>query len=436
MAVGEEDKTIMMDGGGADGKLALDGEEKAPRANLICLDDSMLDPAQKGLIIPLVDQEVTLGRGANNTHPITFQKISRNHARIYPMGGKWVIEDLNSTNGVWVDETRTKEARLRPGNYVKIGAIPFQFQLERPDAAAPVASSNVDDDGEGTMMFGTEAAAERMIDVDQEQKAKPIMKPAAPKERTTAPSVAGIKQEEEKKGGKSGLIIGLLLLIAVGGGGYWWWSNSKDTGAKEVMAHEKSTGQFAADLKDAVGSPSDDLISRQIGLIQQLIGQVEADAQRFPENTDFQVILAKLLLLDIERQMILLVRNKLAEKGGAIIARATGRVDGLLAKIPAGNKDQRETLDTVKNILALAEQVMAIKTFRQSYYPPSVHAEIKPSANEMNRIMNVRSRFVETKKHPKTNLMIAVDHPLLKNLVREVESDDLLSLNQWRQIVQ
>ena len=438
MAVDEEEKTIMMEGGGADGKLSLDGNEKAPRANLICLDDSMLDVSQKGLVIPLVGDEVTLGRGTDNTHPITFQKISRNHARLYPMAGKWVIEDLNSTNGVWVDETRTKEARLRPGNYVKIGAIPFQFQLERPDAvSAPVGVAD-DGDGEGTMIFGAEGgkAEDRMIKVDTEQRGKPVEKPVTPQESKPAPSVSGIAPETGTKGRKMGVMISLLLVFAIAGGVYMWLQPG-DTGHQQVKAHQKSAKKFASELEETVGVPSDRLVSEQIEKIRNLTTLVEQDVKQYASNPSFQGLLAQLLLLDMERQLVLLVRSERAQDGETMILRALERVGRMSSRIhdPELGKEAIKTLKTVENIFDLAKHVMAIKRFRQDYPTPSQHAEKMPSKRKMNSIMKIRQAFVEAKKNPRTNIALTVGYPMLSNLVTEVDEDDLLSLDQWREIV-
>lgn len=439
MSADEQDKTIMMEGGGADGKLPFGGEEKAPPAKLICLDDSMLDPSQKGLVIPLVGDEVTLGRGEDNTCPIKFHKISRNHARLYPMAGKWVIEDLNSTNGVWVDETRTKEARLRPGNYVKIGAIPFQFQLERPDAAVTSAAAAVgeeDEDGEGTMMFGTEQAAEQMIAVEAELKKKTVAKPVTPEERSTAPSMAGIETAPKKKG-KTGLIVGLLVVLAIAAGvGFQFLSGA--TGEAEVSAHRKAIKSFAADAEEPGGIPTDQELTTQLRDVRQLTTAVQADANKFPENPEFQLLLARLLFFDVERQVVGLIQQKQARAGSAIVQDGLKQITAMEGRIIDRQKGKAalEMLDTVKNMLLMMESIIAIKQFREKYPEPSRHIEAKPSAWEMDIILNVRNTFVEIKKSPQTNTALAVHFPFLRRLVTGVDEDDLPTLNQWRELVQ
>ncbi|MGI0015395.1 MAG: FHA domain-containing protein [Nitrososphaera sp.] len=95
----------------------LDGVQN-PRAELVCLE--MLDEGFKGLRIPLVDTEQTIGRDPENSISIEYSKISRRHARIFPGRGVWEIEDLKSTNGVYVNEERITHAPLKHGDSVRI----------------------------------------------------------------------------------------------------------------------------------------------------------------------------------------------------------------------------------------------------------------------------------------------------------------------------
>ena len=46
---------------------------------------------------------------------------SRRHFRIVPDGGTWIIEDMGSTNGTYVNDARVKRARLRDGDVIRVG---------------------------------------------------------------------------------------------------------------------------------------------------------------------------------------------------------------------------------------------------------------------------------------------------------------------------
>ena len=53
--------------------------------------------------------------------------VSRNHARMDRDGEDWVLVDLGSTNGTFVNGQRISEARLKSGDVVEIGDRRFRF---------------------------------------------------------------------------------------------------------------------------------------------------------------------------------------------------------------------------------------------------------------------------------------------------------------------
>ena len=59
-----------------------------------------------GTIVPLGNVQITIGRAPDSTLIIDDDYASSRHARIYPSEGSWVVEDLGSTNGTWIDRTR------------------------------------------------------------------------------------------------------------------------------------------------------------------------------------------------------------------------------------------------------------------------------------------------------------------------------------------
>jgi pSer/pThr/pTyr-binding forkhead associated (FHA) protein len=53
--------------------------------------------------------------------------VSRLHAELREEGGGWVIADLGSTNGTWVNGWRVQRAELRAGDEVSLGAQRLVF---------------------------------------------------------------------------------------------------------------------------------------------------------------------------------------------------------------------------------------------------------------------------------------------------------------------
>ncbi|MBO8187202.1 FHA domain-containing protein FhaB/FipA [Streptomyces spirodelae] len=60
-----------------------------------------------GTTVALQGQTITLGRAHDSTIVLDDDYASSRHARIYPdRDGKWIVEDLGSTNGTYLDRTR------------------------------------------------------------------------------------------------------------------------------------------------------------------------------------------------------------------------------------------------------------------------------------------------------------------------------------------
>jgi hypothetical protein len=64
---------------------------------------------------------IIVGRSPDNEIAITSKFVSRHHAQLTFDETGCTIEDLNSTNGVYVDEKRVKKVRLRNGDSVSLG---------------------------------------------------------------------------------------------------------------------------------------------------------------------------------------------------------------------------------------------------------------------------------------------------------------------------
>ncbi len=83
----------------------------------------------QGTVVPLDTVQVTIGRAPDSTLVIDDDYASSRHARIYPSEGSWVVEDLGSTNGTWIDRTRITSPTVLPvGAPLRVGRTTLQIQ--------------------------------------------------------------------------------------------------------------------------------------------------------------------------------------------------------------------------------------------------------------------------------------------------------------------
>ena len=90
----------------------------------------------------LEGDQLTIGRDATNEITINDAEISRRHARLTFQGGKYVLEDLGSTNGTFVNGQRLAGPRvLKAGEVVQFGEqIMLVFEVTTIDAGATMVS--------------------------------------------------------------------------------------------------------------------------------------------------------------------------------------------------------------------------------------------------------------------------------------------------------
>ena len=80
-----------------------------------------------GRRIPLGFEAIECGRSEKVAIPIDDDAASRRHARIRRMGDTFVVTDLGSTNGTYVNDTLVHERPLVDGDQIKIGRTIFKF---------------------------------------------------------------------------------------------------------------------------------------------------------------------------------------------------------------------------------------------------------------------------------------------------------------------
>lgn len=95
-----------------------------------------------GATFALEGDQLIIGRDAASGVAINDAEVSRKHARLTFQGGKYVLEDLGSTNGTFVNGQRLVSSTvLKPGDVVSLGEqIVLMYEALTTDAGATMIS--------------------------------------------------------------------------------------------------------------------------------------------------------------------------------------------------------------------------------------------------------------------------------------------------------
>jgi hypothetical protein len=82
-----------------------------------------------GTTIGLSDQQITIGRANDATLVLNDDYASSRHARLFPQDGQWIVEDLGSTNGTYLDRQKvTQPTPVPPGVPIRIGKTVLELR--------------------------------------------------------------------------------------------------------------------------------------------------------------------------------------------------------------------------------------------------------------------------------------------------------------------
>ncbi|MGB8212424.1 MAG: FHA domain-containing protein [Anaerolineales bacterium] len=86
-------------------------------------------------ITPLSKEVTRLGRQLDND--VVFQEVSvsRTHAEIRCEDGKYILNDLHSTAGTFVNNRRVEKCLLNSGDLISLAGVQFMFVNNNPKIA-------------------------------------------------------------------------------------------------------------------------------------------------------------------------------------------------------------------------------------------------------------------------------------------------------------
>ena len=111
-------------------------------------DESNAIPENAFLIVegvkvhPLNEAVVNIGRRLENQLVIDDPRVSRNHAQLRAIKGRFVLFDLNSTGGTYVNGQRTSQTVLYPGDVISLAGVALIFGQDAPPPRPDLANTS------------------------------------------------------------------------------------------------------------------------------------------------------------------------------------------------------------------------------------------------------------------------------------------------------
>src|ERR1041385_8618407 len=83
---------------------------------------------------PLAKAVINIGRRLENDLVLDDPRVSRNHAQLQAIEGHYVLFDLNSPRGTFVNGSRITQAIIYPDDTISLGGVTLTFHQDEPPA--------------------------------------------------------------------------------------------------------------------------------------------------------------------------------------------------------------------------------------------------------------------------------------------------------------
>ena len=105
-------------------EVASPGESHVPANAYVILDGRKVLPLQQAVI--------NIGRRLENQLVIDDPRVSRTHAQLRAINGRYVIFDLNSTGGTFINGQRMSQSVLYPGDVISLAGVTLVYGQDNP----------------------------------------------------------------------------------------------------------------------------------------------------------------------------------------------------------------------------------------------------------------------------------------------------------------
>lgn len=116
----------------AEGRTQLDGPQGEPKADSDAVPEDAFVIVDGVKVIPLTQPVINIGRRVENTLVLDDPRVSRTHAQLRSINGRYVLFDLNSTGGSFINGVRVTQSVLYPGDVISLAGVNLIYGQRNP----------------------------------------------------------------------------------------------------------------------------------------------------------------------------------------------------------------------------------------------------------------------------------------------------------------
>jgi transcriptional regulator with GAF, ATPase, and Fis domain len=105
----------------------------------------IINGPRKGSTFAISEEQTSIGRESSSDISISHSSVSRRHCLIKSSGVEFVINDVDSYNGTFVNGVPVKEQKLNHADQIKIGSIALLFLLGESEETGSLSMVQLDD---------------------------------------------------------------------------------------------------------------------------------------------------------------------------------------------------------------------------------------------------------------------------------------------------
>jgi hypothetical protein len=215
-------------------------------------------------VVPLAADTITIGRQQGNTIQLTEKNVSRRHARLSPESDGWIIEDLNSYNGIKVNgQAAEGRLALREGDVIQIGDYHLALTEDvdkRTLNYDPRGAANNDPSREPLLASSSSdlprMTAEELAALSSGP--QPIQPPIMLMDSGPVPAATGLPAsylDDSQERSSKGLLVGVgIALLGIATGVGVWLASEDSTPTDKVALAKDAPNRGASDRQAGAGA--------------------------------------------------------------------------------------------------------------------------------------------------------------------------------------